>query len=327
MNEFNNNNNDWENNDEFVNQDYDNTTKLTREQEEQIYDEVTDPNFSPENHFNEQGLNVNRVHSDTSEMVEEDEQLMEPEVKTYSQAEFDELNAQLKEKEMYNLALKEERLDIDKQLEEYNKLQLKLETQATLTGRSKDDYLRTIEEGLLHSASEKRKAPLEMVQREYNRRLEDHTKNNNISKVYEENMTQVFKTKYNLNDAQMRYYLKDIQSELNKDLSEITFDTVNHMLKGKYGVSSDTVKKTKELEQVNRQRQTVAPRVARQPMVRRPQQAKPVSRGLDTSQLEMAAAQSFFNTLLEKNVPAEEIKQKMRTYPKWAILVNRGLIK
>ncbi len=232
--------------------------------------------------------------------------------KTYTQEEFDNLSKKIKEKESYNISLQEERLDLDKELEEYRKLKLRLETQANLSGRSVSEHLKLVESGVLNASSTHRNAPLEMVEQEYKRKLEDHTKSNNISKVYEENMTQVFKTKYNLNDAQMRFYLKDIQSELHKDLSEITFNTIDHMLKGKYGVSADTVKKIKEQEQVNRQRQTVVPRVVR-PQVARPTQQAPTPKPID---FEFVAAQNHFYNLLIKNVPAEEAKEQMRRYPK-----------
>ncbi len=315
MNQFNNENN-WDNNDEFVNPDYNNSNPLTLEEQNKLYDEVTTPVQNPQEQPNDKTLEVSNVHTD--DFVEPNEEVP----KTYTQEEFDNLSKKIKEKESYNISLQEERLDLDKELEEYRKLKLRLETQANLSGRSVSEHLKLVESGVLNASSTHRNAPLEMVEQEYKRKLEDHTKSNNISKVYEENMTQVFKTKYNLNDAQMRFYLKDIQSELHKDLSEITFNTIDHMLKGKYGVSANTVKKIKEQEQVNRQRQTVVPRVVR-PQVTRPTQA-PTPKPID---FEFVAAQNHFNNLLIKNVPAEEAKEQMRRYPKWAIYVNRGDIK
>ncbi len=253
------------------------------------------------------GLNINRVVTENTDTN----------VKTYTEDEVSKLKAELEEKikaEQTKISLLEEQNLNSTINNESNEAVLKrLEAQGRINGMNLKQYLDYIQEGVLYNSSKERNLPIDNIRRDYERYLNENDKFSKIGNAYKNNIGQTFKQKYNLNDFQVKHYLKDAQVALGTGLEEIESDVIESYLKGKFGLNERQKESTRLQEISNRKIQTTPPRpaVVKKPVVKQPVTPKPINFAFE-------AAKSTYEQFLSQGYTPEEAKAKLRQVPAWA---------
>ncbi len=300
--------------------------KLFDEVEEEVYQEQTEevnteeqpPTLAPtpteDTNINDAlntGLNVNRVVTENTDTN----------VKTYTEDEVSKLKLELEEKiraEQTKISLLEEQnLDSAINNETNESILKRLEAQGRINGMSLKQYLDYIQEGVLYNSSRERNLPIDNVRRDYERYLNENDKFSKIGNAYKNNIGQTFKQKYNLNDFQVKHYLKDAQVAFGTGLEEIESDVIEAYLKGKFSLNERQKESTRIQERLNKRIQTTPPRpaVVKRPVVKQPVAPKPINFAFE-------AAKSTYEQFLSQGDTPEEAKAKLRQVPAW-----RGVFK